>query len=328
MERPADISPEWIELEFVVRREHAGWRADLFISHQIPRLSRTRVQRVLNRSAFDDRGRRVKPNRALREGERITIFRPPPEEPEVPRHFEVLYEDDDILGIDKPAGLPVHPTARFHKNTLTGVLRERYGPNRPILAHRIDSETSGVMLLAKTKEAERRLKDMFAKRSIRKTYLAIVNGVPDPPEGRIEVPLGPDHDSPIRVKMGCVPDGLPALTEYRVRQVLEGTSLVACMPRTGRQHQIRAHLAHLGHPIVGDKMYGADPTLFLDYVDNGPTEDIARRAGAPRHLLHASAIAFEHPITGEAMTIECPLPEDMACRLVGFTSLVSGRGPG
>jgi 23S rRNA pseudouridine1911/1915/1917 synthase len=313
--RPRDIDEDWIPLEFVVRREHAGWRADIFISHQIPRLSRTRVKRILSRSAFDETGRRVKPNRAVREGERITVFRPPPEEPNVPRHFGVLYEDSDLLVIDKPAGLPVHPTARYHKNTLTALLRERFGETPPLLAHRIDSETSGALILAKTKPAERQLKIMFARREVKKRYLAIVSGVPEPLEGRIEVPLGPDKAGPVRVKMAPDPEGLLALTEYRVLEALGDAALVECRPRTGRQHQIRAHLAHLGHPIIGDKMYGEDVGLFLEYIEQGPTKALLERAGAPRHFLHAASISFTHPTREKPLKVESPLPGDMAAYL-------------
>lgn len=311
-ELPENIGADWIRLEFIVRREHAGWRADLFISNQIPRLSRTRVQKILKKAAFDEHGLPIKPNRSVREGERICIYRPPPEEPEVPREFGVLYEDDSILVIDKPAGLPVHPTARFHRNTLTALLRERYGEERPILAHRLDSETSGALLTAKTREAERLLKVMFARRQIQKLYLAIVRGIPEPPHGRIESALGPDTEGPVKVKMACRTDGLPALTEYRIVQALASVCLLECRPRTGRQHQIRAHLAHIGHPIVGDKMYGPDPLLFLDYLEQGASPDIISRAGAKRHYLHAAALSFEHPIEKRPMTIKSPIPEDMS----------------
>ena len=311
MQRPNDIDDDWLALHFEVKREHAGWRADIFISNQIPRLSRTRVKQIIERSAYDAAGNRMKPNRAVREGERITIYRPPPDEPDVPRHFGILFEDDWILAVDKPAGLPVHPTARYHSNTLTALLRERYGEDRPVLAHRIDAETSGVLLCAKTKEAERRLKLMFAERLVQKSYLAVVLGVPDPPSGRIEMPLGPDLKGPVKVKMACRDDGLPALTEYRVRRSGSESALLECLPRTGRQHQIRAHLAHIGHPIIGDKMYGPDPDLFLEYVECGPTPEVLEKAGAPRHFLHAAAIGFAHPETGEPIRIESPLHEDM-----------------
>jgi 23S rRNA pseudouridine1911/1915/1917 synthase len=227
----------------------------------------------------------------------------------------VLYEDEWILGVDKPAGLPVHPTARFHANTLTAVLKERYGDDRPILAHRLDSETSGVLLCAKTKEAERKLKLMFVKRTIQKTYFAVVFGVPNPAEGQIESPIGSDVGGPVKVKMACRPDGLPALTGYRVVKSGAESSLLLCLPRTGRQHQIRVHLAHIGHPVVGDKMYGYDPNLFLEYIEFGPTPEILARTGAPRHLLHAASISLTHPMTGEPLTIESPLHDDIKDKL-------------
>lgn len=314
-ERPDGIDPDWIQFEFTVPREYAGWRADRFIANRMPRLSRTRIQKILGKTGFDERGKPLKPNRCLAEGERVILFRPPPKEPDTPRHFGVLFEDEWILAVDKPAGLPVHPTARYHKNTLTALLRERYGDQRPILAHRLDSETSGVLICAKTKEAEKALKVMFAKRRIQKRYLAIVRGVPHPPISRIEVPLGPDQDGPVHVKMAGRPDGLPALTEYEVVRDLGEFSLVECHPRTGRQHQIRAHFAHIGHPIVGDKMYSNDKELFLDYLEQGMTEEIEKRTGAKRHMLHASAISFIHPVTKKEISIESPIPRDMAAFL-------------
>ncbi|MDD5308650.1 MAG: RluA family pseudouridine synthase [Deltaproteobacteria bacterium] len=318
-DRPDGIDPEWMALDLVVGREHAGWRADRFVAARIPRLSRTRVQHILRRAAIDDSGRPIKPNRVLAEGERITLFRPAPVEPDTPRSFGVVYEDEQILAVDKPAGLPVHPTARYHRNTLTALLAERYGDKRPILAHRIDSETSGIVLCGKTPEAERALKILFLEREVSKTYLAVVRGVPTPPEGRIEVPLGLDRGSVVRVKMAYDPQGLPALTEYRVLRAFGDMALVEARPRTGRQHQIRAHLAHIGHPIVGDKIY-ADETIFVEYAASGMTPELAARAGFPRQALHAAAVSFVHPFEKRPLTIESPLPADIL-------GLVNGRTP-
>lgn len=319
-QRPDDIPEDWIQLEFTVPREQAGWRADLFLSHRIPRLSRTRVQRILKRSVYDGAGKKVKPNRQLFEGERLVVYRPPPDEPDAPRTFNVLYEDADVLAVDKPARLPVHPTARYLLNTLTGLLGERYGVNKPRLAHRIDSETSGIVLCAKTAEAERALKIAFARRKIAKLYFAITSKIPEPRDGRIEAEIGPDTEGPIRVKMACGRGGLGALTEYRVLLIRGERALVACRPRTGRQHQIRVHLAHIGAPIVGDKMYGPDPSLFLDYIDGADPDDIERRAGAPRHFLHAAKLEFNHPTTDRLLAVRCPLPEDMKSAL-GITEV-------
>ncbi len=312
MKRPAHIDPEFLELTFRVAREYAGWRADRFVANRIPRLSRTRVQRILKKFAFDEDGKQVKPNRVLREDEKITVYKMPPDEPDTPRHFGVIYEDEWLMAVDKPAGLPVHPTARYLKNTLTALLEERYGPDRPILTHRLDAETSGIVLCSKGPESERLVKRMFADRKVKKTYLAVIDGVMDPPSGRIEVAMGFDPDSIIRVKMACGPShSLPALTEYRTLEVVGDRALLEIKPRTGRQHQIRAHLAHVGHPIVGDKMYGPDEDLFLEYIESGLTPEIERRAGHKRHALHATSLSLKHPFTGDEITIECPPPEDI-----------------
>lgn len=312
--RPPGIDPDWFALEFTVPKEFAGWRADLFIANRIPRLSRTRIQKIVRVAGFDAAGRPLKPHRILSAGETITLYRPRPDEPPVQRFFDVLYEDNDILAVDKPAGLPVHPTARYHLNTLTALLRERYGNEKPSLAHRIDSETSGIVLCAKNKDVESALKVMFAKRAIEKRYLAIVTGDPEGDVCRIESPIGPDIGGPIRVKMACRPDGLPALTEIKVLKRLGKRALLECRPRTGRQHQIRVHLSHLGFPIVGDKMYGGDSTLFIDYIEEGLTEEVAKRAGAPRHYLHAHKLMFDHPVTRESIVLVSPMPKDMrAC---------------
>jgi 23S rRNA pseudouridine1911/1915/1917 synthase len=317
--RPEHIPEEFIEISLPVSREFAGWRADRFVALRIPRLSRTRVQRILERFAFDDGGRPFKASRALRDGERITIFKPPPDEPAVPREFGVAYEDEWFLAVDKPPGLPVHPTARYLHNTLTGLLDERYGPGRrPVLVHRLDSETSGLVLCARTPEAERAAKRLFADREVAKTYLALVRGTPDPPSGRIEAAIGPDRESVIRIKMACRdPDGLPALTEFRTLETRGAISLVEARPRTGRQHQIRVHLAHIGHPVVGDKLYGPDENLFLEYVEHGPSADLSRRAGHRRQALHAARLELAHPFTGAPLVIEAPLPRDLADLLSG-----------
>jgi 23S rRNA pseudouridine1911/1915/1917 synthase len=312
-ERPAHVDPDLIELTFVVAREFSGWRADRYVAHRIPRLSRTRVQRLLKHHAFDEAGLAVKPNRALRAGEKLTIYKQPPDEPDTPRTFGVLLEDAWLLAVDKPPCLPVHPSARYYKNTLTALLEERYGKPRPVIAHRLDSETSGIVLCAKGIDAERALKGMFAARRVEKRYLAVVGGELDPPAGRIEAPLAHDRSSAIHVKMGCGdPEGLPSLTEYRTLEVRGGRSLVELHPRTGRQHQIRAHLAHVGHPVVGDKMYGPDEALFLEYLEAGPTEEVLRRAGHRRHALHAAELSFVHPFTKERVRVVSPLPADIA----------------
>ena len=146
---------------------------------------------------------------------------------------------------------------------------------------------------------------------MRKTYLAIIRGTPSPEKGRIDVALCPDPDSEIKVRMCCSSSGLPSLTEYEVLKTAGELSLVQLYPRTGRQHQLRVHLAHLGHPIVGDKMYGHDKSLFLDYLSQGPTTEIALRAGHFRHALHAHKLEFVHPFTNQNFSVQSNVPKDM-----------------
>jgi len=228
----------------------------------------------------------------------------------VPRTFEVLFEDADILVIDKPAGLPMHTTAKFWRNTLVAVLRERYPAQHTEICHRIDRETSGVMLIARTPVAGARLKKAFAERRVRKRYLALVKGQP-PDRGVIDQPIKL-LDSPTHLMMGPAADGLPAVTRFEVLSRFAEHALVAAIPETGRQHQIRVHLAGLGHPLVGDKLYGAGERYFMQSCDEGLTEALlARFDGLPRHALHAERLTFPHPTTGEPLTLVSPLPADL-----------------
>jgi 23S rRNA pseudouridine1911/1915/1917 synthase len=247
----------------------------------------------------------------VRTGDTIHIDRPAPIEPEVPRHFGVLAEDEHFLAIDKPAGLPMHTTAKFWKNTLVALLRERYPQERLQICHRIDRETSGVLLIARNGEAASFLKRAFAQRLMSKTYLALVHGVPQPASGVIDAPMRL-LETRTRIKMGVESDGLPSITRYRVVQTFTQHALVEAAPETGRQHQIRVHLAHIGHPIVGDKLYGASEQSFMDYCDGGLTPELLERFdGLPRHALHAARLTFPHPKTKEAITVESPWPEDL-----------------
>lgn len=307
---PTPLAPELIEIYFQVAHHHDGWRLDQFIKARIPRLSRSRIQQMI-RSQETLGAAALRPASRVRFGQQITLLRPAPEEPDVPRTFEVLYEDDALMAIAKPAGLPVHATARFHKNTLTALLRERFeGQEVPQIAHRLDRETSGLMLLGKTRQAGAALKGSFRRREVHKRYLALVQGTP-PPEGEIDLPLGPDLDSGIRVKMAVSAHGQPAQTRYVTLETRGEVSLVETWPRTGRQHQIRAHLSALGHPVVGDKLYGPDPGLFLEYIETSWTPALAARLPLPRHALHAHTATLPHPTTGEQLTLKCPLAQDL-----------------
>jgi 23S rRNA pseudouridine1911/1915/1917 synthase len=204
----------------------------------------------------------------------------------------------------------MHTTAKFWRNTLTALLRERYPEEAMEVAHRIDRETSGVLLVARHRGAASWLKRAFARRAVNKCYLALVKGQP-PDAGVIDQPLRL-LDSPTHVMMGAAPDGLPALTRFRVARRFAQHALVEATPETGRQHQIRVHLAGIGHPIVGDKLYGAGERLFMRACDEGLTSELlALFDSLPRHALHAHRLTFPHPTTRAPMTVESPLPADL-----------------
>ena len=306
---------EIISLRIEVPRECDGWRLDHFLKRRIGRLSRTRIQNIIATQVTLPDGRRPRSSASVRAGQIIHLDRPAPIEPDVPRHFEVLYQDADVLALDKPAGLPMHPTAKFYRNTLTTLLRERYPEEALQIAHRIDRETSGVLLVARTASAASWLKRAFARRAVDKSYLALVKGQP-PDEGVIDQPIKL-LDTPSHVMMGPAADGLKAVTRFRVVQRYAGHALCAAHPETGRQHQIRVHLAGIGHPIVGDKIYGAGERYFMRACDEEASEGrisdelLALFDGLPRHALHAHRLTFPHPRTRAPMTIESPLSADL-----------------
>jgi 23S rRNA pseudouridine1911/1915/1917 synthase len=301
---------EIVEVDIPVPGECEGWRLDHFLKRRIGRLSRTKIQRIIREQITFPDGRRARPSSSVHAGEVLLLRRPAPIEPDVPREFGILYEDADVMVIDKPAGLPMHTTAKFWRNTLTALLRERY-PDEPMhMAHRIDRETSGVLLIARTTKAASFLTLAFSNRNVDKTYLALVKGAP-PDEGTIDQPIKL-MDTPSRVMMGPAPDGLPAVTRYRVVKRFANHALCEASPETGRQHQIRVHFASAGYPLVGDKLYGASEALFMRSCDEGVTAELLERFdGIPRHALHAHRLTFPHPRTRAAQTVECPLPPDL-----------------
>ena len=263
--------------------------------------------------AYRADGTRRRASERVRAGETVILVRPAFEEPNVPRYFDVLYEDDAILAVDKPAGLPVHPSATYHKNTLTYLLRQQYGDDAPQIAHRLDRETSGLLLCGRTREAERSLKIDFENRNVSKRYLAIVRGEMPDEAGRIALPMDRAKEG-LHILMEVTPEGegYPSITRYRVLARRDGATLVALAPESGRQHQLRVHLSALGFPIIGDKLYGPEGVQpFLDYIDTGLTDALLRRLGHERQALHAYELNFTHPSTGEPATLRAPLSGDL-----------------
>ncbi len=225
----------------------------------------------------------------------------------------MLYEDEAVLAVDKPAGLPVHPSATYHKNTLTWLLRQRYGPNPPHIAHRLDRETSGLVACGKTPHAERELKKAFERRHVDKRYLAIVQGEMPHPDGSIELSMDRAKEG-LHVLMEVTPqgEGYGAVTHYEVLARRKGATLLLLSPQSGRQHQLRVHLAAIGFPIVGDKLYGpkgVEP--FLEYIETGMTPALSRRLGHERQALHAFELELEHPVLGTPLKLRSPLAADL-----------------
>lgn len=316
-----DGSPRIVERHLLVPPELAGLRLDHFVKTQIPRLSRTRIQAIIDDQLTRLDGYVPKPATIVAPGERYVIRRPARREPPCPRTFTVVHEDRRVLVVDKPALLPVHASAKFYFNTLTRVLAERY-PDEPELqiCHRLDRETSGCLVVARDREAAVILKQAWATKDVvRKEYLAVVVGQP-PWDARhtLDTPLRlSEPGDPTRLPhVRMLPDraGLPAITHVRVEARGERHALVRCTLVTGRQHQIRAHLAHAGYPIVGDKLYGHGDDAFIEFCDVGLTPELAARFVLPRHALHAARVVFPHP-DGAVITAEAPLPPELRALL-------------
>jgi 23S rRNA pseudouridine1911/1915/1917 synthase len=322
--RPADVAEGSVVTVFRVPPEVAGQRLDVFMHSQLHRTSRTRAQAIVRASAYDADGRRLKPNDRVRAEQHILLWRAPWDETPVPVDIPILHEDEHLMAVSKPAMLPVHPTARYHKNTLIKLLQSaRTDCSFLSLGHRLDRETSGVMLVSKTRACDRALKKQLAEREdIEKTYLAITWGTPDPGDGRksfrCEKPLELDVANALRVKMriGTSPDALQAATVFHIEEERRSEAgrtyaRVRCDLETGRQHQIRVHLASLGAPVVGDKLYGPDERAFARGADGTLTSEDEAFLELPRHALHAARLALPHPITGEPLAVEAPVPADI-----------------
>ncbi len=278
--------------------------------------SRSQAKHAIEEGRVKLSGAEVKPGNIVGSGDRIEVFLPDPR-PAAPQPenipLDIIYEDKDILVIDKPAGTVVHPGAGnmtgtlvnavlFHCHDLSGI----GGVLRPGVVHRLDKDTSGVLIMAKNDVAHNSITKQFQDRSVEKIYLAIVLGRMPEPEGKIEKPIG---RHPVRrTKMhGSTPNGRLAVTQWKELEVFPGASLLELNLLTGRTHQIRVHLSEAGRPVVGDKLYGTKKRLktIPDMAVRAALIDIKRQA------LHAHKLAVEHPTTGERMTFTSPLPDDM-----------------
>ena len=307
---PSPEEPRRIVYRVTGRDE--GARLDLFLKERIPRMSREGIKEAIRARVAVAGRERVRPSTALHAGNEVTVTYPEGEpETATGPAADLLHEDASLLVVNKPAGMLVHATGSSTSRSLLGALRAA-GHEGLHLVHRLDKETSGAVVLARSVEGARILSRAFARGEVEKTYVAIVFGVVERDEGVVELPLGPAARSAVHVKQGIDRErGRPARTEYRVTERLDGFTCLTLRPRTGRRHQIRVHLQAIGHPVVGDKLYGAAESHHLRYIERGFDERMRRELLAERQLLHAAEIALRHPGDGRAVRFEAPLPEDM-----------------
>jgi len=291
--------------------DEAGERLDVFVVRRVPTLTRARVQRLIEGGQVAVAGHRVRASLRLDAGQQVSVDVPPAVDAvaaaeEIP--LDVLYEDSDLVAVNKPPGMTVHPSPGHTTATLVNAILAHCkdlsgigGVLRPGIVHRLDRDTSGVILVAKNDEAHHALARQLKDRTVEKTYVALVEGTPKPVEGVIDAPIARDPRN--RQRMTVLEDGRASVTHYRLVERLPGTSLLEVRPKTGRTHQIRVHLAAIGHPIVGDRLYGK------------PSQTGRTAKLVARQFLHAARIVFAHPRTGARMEIEAPLAADLAAAL-------------
>jgi 23S rRNA pseudouridine1911/1915/1917 synthase len=314
--RPVGVHEDAILKIYRVPAECAGMRLDVFMRTQLRNTSRTRARAIIEQSAHAADGRALRANDRVKTDERIALWREPFEEVEdIP--LPVVYEDQHLMAIDKPPLVTVHPTARYHRNTVIERLRKARPGEFLALIHRIDRETSGVLMLAKHIESERAFKRLLEERSlgggdaVKKTYVAVTHGIPE--VALCELPVELDTENSLRVKMRIAAPGagLEARTGIDVLETRAGYALCRLALHTGRQHQIRLHLAALGCPVVGDKLYGPDERMLARAADGELTDEDLLLLEHPRQLLHAERYDFTHPMTGEPLSLVAPLPGDL-----------------
>ncbi|HHV93276.1 MAG TPA: RluA family pseudouridine synthase [Firmicutes bacterium] len=291
-------------LELVVEEKAAGGRLDRYLTEKAAGPSRSYLSKLIDGGLVLVNGRQVKAGYSIRAGDKIRVEIPPPQPLEVlPESIplDILYEDQDIIVINKPPGMVVHPAAGNYQGTLVNALLAHCrdlsgigGKLRPGIVHRLDKDTSGVLVAVKNDLAHKSLAAQLKERSVERWYLALAKGSFTADEGVIDAPIG---RHPVRRKqMTVTENGRPARTWYYVRERFDGYTLVECRLETGRTHQVRVHLAYIRHPLVGDQVYGGRQ----DHL------------GMTRQALHAYHLGFRHPRTGEFLSFSAPLPADMA----------------
>ncbi len=313
-------------------------RIDKYLSDRLENTSRTCIQNAANAGNILVNNRPVKPNYKIKPGDIIQIVLPtPPREIElIPENIplNIVYEDDDVLVVNKEPGMVVHPAYGNYTGTLVNALMWHFkdlplfntGETRPGLVHRIDKNTSGILVVAKNEYALNRLSKQFFERTTDRRYNALVWGIPDPPEGTITGNVGRNiKDRKIMQVFKDGSEGKPAVTHYKVLEDLGYISLVECKLETGRTHQIRVHFSYIKHSLFNDQEYGGDQilkgTTFTKY------QQFIKNCFKilPRQALHAKSLAFDHPVTGKRMSFDSDLPDDMQMVIDKWRKYISGR---
>jgi len=328
---------EPLPLEFAADGAEVGRRLDAVLAERLPEFSRTALKKAIDAGAVLVNGQRTKPAYRLEPEDAVRVERlERPAEGPTPEAIplDLLYEDDDLVAVNKPAGMVVHQARGHWTGTLAAALAHHFGdrlssaggPARPGIVHRLDRDTTGVIVVAKHDAAHERLAAQFADRTTEKEYLAIVLGSPDRDADVVDEPIGPHPH--VREKMAIRrdhPDARPAVTLLEVVERLRRCTLVRARPKTGRTHQIRVHLAHAGHPVLCDKQYGGRSRITAGELAGGvagPDE----AALLERQALHAHRLGIDHPATGERLTLEAPLPADMEGVLAFLRGTTDKRG--
>jgi len=300
-----------VEVPFRVEQHHSGLRLDEFMMAMLPRYSRNQIHNIIETRLARKKGRNFKKSSRVRTGDEVFFLYLKREETVQDINIPVLYEDEHILVVNKPPDISVHSSNPWGKNDLIQQLKRQRDNNNLYLAHRIDRETSGIILIARSSIIARKLGESFSGRDVEKEYTAIVFGEMANDKGIIDLPICRDERSPVKIKMTATQGkGASSITEYSVINRFNGFTLVNARPKTGRQHQIRAHFAAIGHSLVGDKIY-KDERLFLLFIKDGFTEELKNELLLSRHALHASRLSFKHPVTEYSMNICVELPEDL-----------------
>jgi len=319
-------------LELMVPGSRAGERLDRFLAAAQADLSRSRLQGLIRDGRVLVNGRAARASLKLRGGDQVRVDLPPEralalDAEDIP--LAIVYEDESILVVNKPAGMVVHPGAGNRRGTLVHALLAHApgiatvgGAGRPGIVHRLDKDTSGLLVVAKTPATYLRLVEAISRREVNREYLTLVWGEPRDRSSRIAEPVGRHPKD--RKRMAVTPKGRVAATNYRMLQSFGWASYLECRLETGRTHQIRVHLSHLGHPVLGDATYGGGPRRVLNLPEGirKLARDIVETM--PRQALHAARLAFSHPATGERLSLEAPLPADFSAALDRLRKSVAG----